>query len=66
MSRFILLFLALSLGFSTAAVKGGGEGLRNKHLVIEGESWYPFLYYDYDEDGTPAGTGRIYNRKNLA
>ena len=57
MSRVVLLFLALFLEFSTAVKSGGGEGLRDKHLIIEGESWYPFLYYDYYEDGTPAGTG---------
>ena len=27
------------------------QGLRNKHLTVEGESYYPFLYFDRDEDG---------------
>ena len=28
------------------------EGLRNKHLVIEGEYWDPFLMYEYDANWT--------------
>ena len=28
------------------------EGLRNMHLKIEGEEWWPFLTYDFDENGT--------------
>ena len=40
-------------------VKWRGEGLRNKHLIIEGETWDPFLMYDYDEyGGAIAGTYR--------
>ena len=27
------------------------QGLRSKHLIVEGEYWYPFLYFDKDEDG---------------
>ena len=33
-------------------MEGGGDGMRNKHLTIEGEYWFPFLIYDFDENGT--------------
>ena len=61
MRHSILSLLALSLGMLVfcAAVNGRGEGLRNKHLIIEGESWYPYLYYDYYEDGTYGGYGGV-------
>ena len=61
MSEFILSFLILSLQkfLVSTAVNGGGGGLRNKHLIVEGESWYPYLYYDYYEDGTYGGYGGV-------
>ena len=27
------------------------QGLSNKHLIVEGEQWYPFLSFDRDENG---------------
>ena len=61
MNQVILPFLILSLGnFAiSTTVNGGGDGLRNKHLIVEGEYWYPFLYYDYHEDGTYGGYGGV-------
>ena len=56
----MILFLKLCLAklvFSDA-VKAG-EGMRNKHLTIEGEYWEPFLYYDFDENGTAINYGGI-------
>ena len=50
-----ILILVLCLGKLSIshAVKGiVGEGMRNKHLIIEGEYWSPFLIYDYDENDT--------------
>ena len=57
MNQFVLSFLILSLRkfVISTAVNGGGDGLRNKHLIIEGETWHPYLDYDYYEDGTYGG-----------
>ena len=52
MSGVTSLLLALSLRnlVLSYAAKIGGEGLRNKHLIIEGDYWRPFLMYDNNED----------------
>ena len=34
------------------AVEAGMEGLKDKHLIIEGEYWAPFLMYDINENGS--------------
>ena len=54
------IFLALSMGklVISDTVKGGA-GLRNKHLIIEAEYWYPFMYYDIHDNGTYGGYGGI-------
>ena len=45
-----LLVLAASCLCQPVMSKGAKEGLRNKHLVIAGEYWSPFLMYDSDEN----------------
>ena len=52
MSGVTSLLLALSLRnlVLSYAAKIGGEGLRNKHLIIEGDYWRPFLMYDNHVD----------------
>ena len=46
-----LIILTLCLVNCAYAIPEVHQGLRNKHLIIEGEYWYPFLYFDRDEDG---------------
>ena len=52
MSRVASLLLSISLGnlVLSYAEKVGEEGLRNKHLIIEGDYWRPFLMYKYHDD----------------
>ena len=47
-----LLVLAASCLCQPVVSNGTKEGLRNKHLVIAGEYWSPFLMYDYDANWT--------------
>ena len=47
----VLAFFGGNL-FIPHAVKAISEGLKNKHLIIEGEYWAPFLIYDYFENGS--------------
>ena len=52
-TNILILVLCLGKFAISNAVKGViGEGMRNKHLIIEGEYWSPFLTYDYDEHDT--------------
>ena len=52
MSTFIFsIIFTLCLANSAYSIPEVNQGLRNKHLIIEGEYWYPFLYFDRDEDG---------------
>ena len=44
----ILTLCILNCAYSTPEVY---QGLRNKHLIVEGELAYPWLYFDRDEDG---------------
>ena len=52
MSRVTSLLLSISLEnlVLSSAAKVGEEGLRNKHLIIEGDYWRPFLMYKYHDD----------------
>ena len=54
MKRFLLSFLALTLGnyVSSNFVEGTGEGMRNKHLIIEAEFWRPYFYWDFTDTET--------------
>ena len=47
-SSIILTLCLVNCAYSIAEVH---QGLRNKHLIIEGENWHPFLYFDRDEGG---------------
>ena len=54
-----LLVFSLGILVLPNLVKAGGEGLKNKHLIIEGEIWRPFFMYDIHENGsTVEGTYR--------
>ena len=48
---FLIIILTLCLVNSAYSIPEVNEGLRNKHLIVEGEQWHPFLYFDTDEDG---------------
>ena len=63
MSVVTALLLAVSLGnlVLSYAMKAGGEGLRNKHLIVEGEYWPPFLMYKYHDDDPFTAVDRIYS-----
>ena len=43
------------------AMKAGGKGLRNKHLIVEGEYWPPFLMYKYHDDNPFTAVDGIYS-----
>ena len=43
--------IILTLVKCTYSIPEAYQELRNKHLIVEGELWYPFLYFDRDEDG---------------
>ena len=47
-----MLILVTSCFGHTVLSKYAKEGLRNKHLVIEGEYWDPFLMYETDANWT--------------
>ena len=63
MSVVTALLLAVSLGnlVLSYAMKAGGEGLRNKHLIVEGEYWPPFLMYKYHDDDPFTAVDGIYS-----
>ena len=48
---FFSIILTLCLVNCAYSITEVNQGLRNKHLIVEGEYWYPFLYFDKDEDG---------------
>ena len=48
---FFSIILTLCLVNCALSIPEVHQGLRSKHLIIEGENWYPFLYFDWDEDG---------------
>ena len=48
---FFSIVLTLCLVNCAHSIPEVHQGLRNKHLIVEGEQWYPFLYFDRDEDG---------------
>ena len=51
----VLLAVLLENLVLSYAMIARGEGLRNKHLIVEGEYWSPFLMYEYldDDPSTP-------------
>ena len=52
MSAFLFnMILTLCLVHCAYSIPEVYQGLRNKHLIVEGEQWYPFLHFDRDEDG---------------
>ena len=55
MTNFVILIMALSscklVVSNSIAMEERGEGMRNKHLTIEGQYWDPFFFHDYDENG---------------
>ena len=48
----LMLALVASCIGQTVLSKDSKEGVRNKHLVIEGEYWDPFLMYETDANWT--------------
>ena len=46
----VLLAVLLENLVLSYAMIARGEGLRNKHLIVEGEYWSPFLMYEYLDD----------------
>ena len=49
--------LLIFVGINLVSPKTVNNGLRNQHLIIEGEEWPPFLMYDLDEYGALKNCG---------
>ena len=56
---YFVLILWLSSEIKTALSKSVAKGLKNQHLIITGEYWEPFLYFNYDANATTSSYGGI-------
>ena len=52
MGTITLIAILMVCSRTLAFAKTVNVGLKNKHLTIVGEIWHPFLYVNFDENGT--------------